>query len=221
MAKSSPEGELIFDQEVKSGYMHDVSLNAKFAAKASVETGGLASLAGGKFSGELSTEITGGYNFSFTSTTKVKKYLKMPAGSPGYVYQLNSVGTTTSGKNLEWCGAVIMTKIPLEIHESKKLVDASKIYWLDDTAMMKGRGDDGNVSFNGWTDCLKKAKNNLKPGMGAVAVWSGNRGTLYIKNKIPAMSRHASMETGAKGCTTFWLAPALSDLSGTAKSDTI
>merc|ERR1711973_329254 len=131
---------------VKSGYTHDVSLNTKFATKASAETGDLASLAGGKFSGELSTEITGGYNFSFNQSTEIKKYLKMPAGSPGYVYQLNSAGTTTSGKDLEWCGAVIMTTSPLEIHESKKLVDASKIYWLDDTAMLKDRGDDGNVS---------------------------------------------------------------------------
>jgi len=212
LSKHEAEGEMSFDQEVTEGYMHDVSLNTKFSAKASMETGELEALAAGKVSAEVAAEITAGYAFNFNSTTTTKRSLKMPAGSPGYIYQFTSNGTTTSGVPLEWAGGLMMTTSPFEIRESKSLLKTDTIYWLNDTKIMTDRGDDGNVSFDGWDDLLQKAKDNLKPGMGAVADWhSGDRGTLYIKRGIPEMSRHADLVSGVGGCTTFWVDPALED----------
>jgi len=218
MSKLEKEGEMSFEDDVHFGYKHEVSLNTKFSAKASVETSKLASFAGGKFSGEMKSEISAGYAFNFDSTSTTKRSFTMVAGTPGYIYQFTSSGTTTSGVFLEWAGGLMMTTSPFEIRESETLLKGKTIYWLDHTNMMRKRGDDGDpIPFHNWNDCLQKAKDNLKPGMGAVAAWtqpSQKGGKLYIKKKIPEMSRDAGMYH-KPGYTSFWLseplAPALDD----------
>merc|ERR1712125_196249 len=117
MAKSTVSGEMTFDEEVTEGFKHDVSVNAKFHWKVSSEVSagikGVTPQASAK--SDVGVEIGAAYNFSYTSTKKVKKVMKMPAGSKGYIYQAVVEARTNKGTDLSWNGGIFMHDEPLDL----------------------------------------------------------------------------------------------------------